>query len=161
MLRVVKPLLGVLGVLVIALPVFAGALTLGIGNPVTNPEAQSKNAVLLARTTACHSPEKSKLTATAEGFVNGVHRSIPLKVIPLSTSGTFVVTREWPPTGKWAVRIVATNPEYKNYATGVLVPLDGNSVEWTSIKHYFHEPTDEELASLLNGHSDAGGTSIK
>ncbi|HZQ52896.1 MAG TPA: hypothetical protein VFB14_11905 [Bryobacteraceae bacterium] len=135
---------------VLAAPLFAGTLALEVGNPAANAEAQSKHAAVLARTTACQSPEKTEITATAEGIVNGIHRSVPLKVIRLSTPGTFVVTHEWPSTGTWAVRIVARNPVYKNYATGLLIPFEGDSIDWAAVKHYFHEPTGQELASVLH-----------
>jgi hypothetical protein len=107
-------------------PLLAGALFLEVGNPAANQEALAKQAVLVARITACHSPEKTTVTATAEGIVNGVRQSLPLKVISLSAAGTFAVTREWPEQGTWAVKMVATNPEYKDYATSVVVPLRNN-----------------------------------
>jgi hypothetical protein len=150
-----------LAVSLLSAPLFAGALALEVGNPAANAEAQAKHAVVLVRTTACHSPEKTEITATAEGLVSGVRRSIPLKVIALSTPGTFVVTREWPSDGTWAVKIVARNPEYKNYATGVLVPFAANSIDWASIQHYFHEPAELEVASLLHGQPDGGRASLK
>ena len=150
-----------LAVTALALPLFAGALALEVVDPAANPEAQSKHATLLVRTTACHSPEKTALTATAEGLVNGVRRTIPLQVTPLSTPGTFIVTREWPSNGAWAVKIVAHNPDYKNYATGVLVPLNAGSVEWSAMQRYFHEPTDPELASVLESHSTLNRASLK
>lgn len=145
----------------VAAPVFAGALALEVGNPAANTEAQSKHAAVLVRTTACHSPEKTEITASAEGIVNGVRRSVPLKVIPLSTPGTFVVTHEWPSEGTWTVKIVARNPEYKNYATGVIVPFRANSIDWASVQHYFHEPTGGDVASVLRGRSTADRASIK
>lgn len=148
-------------VLVIGVPLLAGALTLEIGNPDTNSEAVSKHAVLVARTTACHSPEKSSLTATAEGVTDGQRRSIPLTLIPLSTPGTFAITRQWPSAGMWAIKIVATNPEYKNYATAALVRADANSIEWTSVKHYLHRPTDAEVTAMLDSRSGADRASIE
>jgi hypothetical protein len=93
-----------LAAVVCTLPLVAGALLIELGDPAANPEALSKNAVLVARTTACHAPEKTPLTATAEGVVDGQRRSIPLKLIPLSTAGTFAVTHEWPHSGTWAVK---------------------------------------------------------
>lgn len=134
----------------LAVPLFAGALVLSIGNPSANPEAAARHAVLVARITACHSPEKTTVTATAEGIVNGVRRSVPLKVIPLSTAGTFAVARAWPEQGTWAVKMIATNPDYKDYATSVVVPIDKNSAQLGSVKHYFHTPTDAEVAMSLN-----------
>jgi hypothetical protein len=148
-------------VLLVGLPLLAGALMLEIGNPASNPEALSKHAALVARTTACHSPEKTSMTAMAEGVIDGQRRSIPLKLIPLSTPGTFAITREWPSVGTWAVKIVARNPEYKDYATGALVPFEANSVEWAAVKHYFHEPTGKEVAAMLDSRSGVNRASLK
>jgi hypothetical protein len=143
------------------LPLLAGALMLNIGNPAVNPEALSKHAVLVVRTTACHSPEKTAMTATADGVIDGQQRSIPLKLIPLSTAGTFAVTREWPSTGTWVIKVVARNEEYKDYATGALVRFEANSVGWASVKHYFHEPTGEEVAAMLDSRSGTDRASMK
>ena len=144
----------------VGLPLFAGALIVEVGNPAANPEAVAKHAVLAVRTTACHSPEKTSLTATAEGVIDGQRRSIPLKLIPLSTPGTFAVTREWPSGGTWAVKFVARNPEYQNYATGALVRFDGTSAEWASVKHYFHEPSADDVDGMLDTHSRTANASL-
>lgn len=135
---------------VVATPLLAGALLLELGNPSANPEALAKHAVVVARITACHSPEKTMVSATAEGVVNGMHKSIPLKVIPLSTAGTFAVTREWPEQGTWAIKLTATNPDYRDYATSSVVPIANGSAQLNSTKHYFHAATDAEVATSLN-----------
>ena len=59
---------------ILAAPLLAGALRLEVGNPATNQEALAQHAVLVAWTTACHSPQKTSLTATAEGVVNGIRK---------------------------------------------------------------------------------------
>jgi len=146
MRTIYKPLIGVS---ILALPLLAGALRLEVSDVAGKPEAQLKHAVLMARTTACQSPEKTTITATAEGIVNGVRRSIPLKVIPLATGGTFVIAREWPEQGTWAVKLVAANPEYKNYSTGVVVPFEKASIRLAAVQHYYHAPTDAEVAAAL------------
>lgn len=130
-------------------PIFAGALTLEVGNPANNPEAKANHVVLLGRMTACHSPEKTAITASAEGIVDGSRKSIPLKVIRLSAPGTFGVAREWPEQGVWAIKMIATNPEYKNYSAGVLVPFGKDSFQWADVKHYFHAPAAAEIDSIL------------
>jgi hypothetical protein len=139
----------------LASPVFAGALLLEIGNPSNNLEAKGKQAVLIARTTACHSPEKTAVTATAEGIVDGSRKTIPLNVIPLSKPGTFIVRRAWPEQGDWAIKMIATNPDYKNYATGVLVPVEKDSFQWAAVKHYFHAPSAAEIDAVLGNESVA------
>jgi hypothetical protein len=110
-------LIAVLATGFVAAPVFAGALTLQADDPTTNPEAVAKHAVVAAHTTACVSPEKTVVTATAEGIVDGKRITLPLKVIRLSQPGAFAVAREWPAGGAWVVKMIATNPDYKNYAT--------------------------------------------
>jgi hypothetical protein len=134
---------------------------LSIGNPAANSEALSKHAALVARTTACHSPERTSMTATAEGVIDGKRQSIALTLIPLSTPGTFAITRQWPEVGTWAVKIVARNPEYTDYATGALVRFDANSVEWTSAKSYFHAPTDQDVVAMLDNRSGTDRASLK
>ncbi len=134
----------------LAVPLFAGALLLQVGNPASNPEAVRNHAVLVAQITACHSPGETTVTATAEGVVNGMRKSIPLKVISLSTAGTFAVAREWPNEGAWAIKLVATNPAYRDYATSVLVPIRSDSLQLSAAKYYFHRPTDAEVSLALN-----------
>ena len=128
---------------------FAGTLAMQIGNPAGNSEAQAKKAVLIARVTACQSPDKTVISATAEGDENGIRRSIPLQIIRLTTPGTFAVAHEWPEHGTWAVKLIATNPEYKDYATGVVVPFERNSFQWADIKRFSHRPTDSEMTKIL------------
>jgi hypothetical protein len=134
----------------LAVPLFAGALLLEVGDPAENAEALRNHAVLVARTTACHSPGKTTVSATAEGMLNGARQTIPLKVISLSTPGTFAVAREWPHQGTWVIKMIATNPEYKDYATGVVVPVRNGSVQLAVAKHYFHAPSDAEVSAALN-----------
>jgi hypothetical protein len=135
---------------ILATPLFAGALRLEVGNPATNQEALAHHAVLMAWTTACHSPEKTTITATAEGVVNGMRKSIPLKVFSLSAPGSFAITREWPNEGSWAIKMVATNPEYKDYATSAVVPIQNNAAQLEAAKRYSHAPTETELSVSLN-----------
>jgi hypothetical protein len=136
----------------LALPVLsllAGGLRVEVGNPAAHPEAKAQGAALVARITACQSPEKTSLTATAEGMVNGKRQTIALRAIPLSTPGTFAITREWPAEGNWAVKLVATNPDYKNYAAGVLVRMEANGFEWGGVQHFYHAPTPAEVEAAL------------
>jgi hypothetical protein len=136
----------------LAAPLFGGALVLDIGNPSANPEALARHAVLVARMTACNSPEKTTVTASAEGMVDGMRKSIPLKIVPLSAAGTYAITREWPAQGSWVVRMIATNPEYKDYAASVLVPLNDGALQWASVRHYYrHPPAETDVAAVLGG----------
>ena len=134
----------------LAVSLFAGALRLEVGNSATNQAALAQHLVLVAWTTACHSPEKTSVTATAEGIVNGVRKSIPLRVVSLSAPGTFAVIREWPDKGTWAIKMVATNPEYKNYATSAIVPIRNHAAQTQTVRRFYHAPTENELSLSLN-----------
>ncbi|HZS56285.1 MAG TPA: hypothetical protein VFA65_17910 [Bryobacteraceae bacterium] len=131
-------------------PMLAGALRLEVGNPAANPEALAKHALLIVRSTACQSPEKTTITATAEGIVNGKRESIPLKLISLSAPGTFGVGRNWPDDGTWAVKMIATNPDYKNYATSAVIPVQKNVAQFEAVKHYYRAPTETDVLASLN-----------
>ena len=128
---------------------FAGTLVLEAEDPGANPEAQTRHAVVVAHTSACQSPDKTIVTATAEGLVAGQRQTIPLKVIALSKAGTYAVAHEWPREGKWIVKLVATNPQYPNYATAVTVPITGNRFSNTATKQFRHAPTPDEVNMAL------------
>jgi hypothetical protein len=144
-----------LAVPILAAPLWAGGMWLQVGNPAANAEATAKQAVLVARITACHAPEKTALTATAEGITDSGRQTIPLKVVRLSKPDTFAVRREWPQSGEWVVKIVATNPEYKGRATSVLVPVKNDSFNWAGVKYYPHAPTTVEMDAALGAKSAA------
>ena len=144
-----KVLTAVLSAAVLAAPLFAGALTLEVADPNLNPDAQAKHAVVLVRTTACNSPEKTSVVATAEGIAAGKRQTIPLQVIALSAPGVFAVTQQWPREGVWTVRFVATNPDYRNYATGLVVPMHNGVYNAAAAKHFYHVPTGDEVNSVL------------
>ena len=131
------------------IPMMAGALTLETADPASNPEAMAIGAVLTARITACHSPQKTTVQASAEGMVQGVRRSVPVTVIALHTPGTFAVKRQWPETGIWAIRLSAWNPDYSNYKTGVVVPMEGNTFKWPAAQHLYREPLASDADAFL------------
>jgi hypothetical protein len=133
-----------------AAPLLAGAFVFEVGNPLANPEAKAKGAVLVARITSCHAPEKSIVTATAEGYVHGVRKSIPLTLIPLSSQGEFAVRHDWPATGTWVIRLVAANPEYKDIRRGLLVSMNGDTFERSSVKRFDREPLSQDADAVLN-----------
>jgi hypothetical protein len=133
----------------VLIPVFAGALTLQVDDVKANPEALARNAIVAVHITACHSPEKTIIAATAEGFVDGKRQTIPLKVINLSAGGAFAVSREWQQEGTWAVKVVATNPEYQGYATGIIVPISKSGARSTAAKVFYHAPSADEVNSVL------------
>jgi hypothetical protein len=132
-----------------AMSLVAGGFALQLGKPSANPEAQAKNAVLVVRGYACAAPEKTTISATGEGVVNGRRESIPLKLIPLSGESTYAVTREWPTQGKWVISVVQTNPRFSSRPSAI-VKVSGDSVDWAGITRLSAPPSPEQVDAALN-----------
>ena len=132
-----------------AISLVAGGFALQIGKPSANPEAQAKNALLVVRGYACAAPEKTTVSAKAEGVVNGKRESIPLKLISLSGESTYALTRQWPAEGKWVVTLVEANPRFKSQPSAI-VKIDGNSIDWAGITRLPRPPSSQEIEVALN-----------
>lgn len=136
-------------VLTSSVALMAGGFALEIGNPSANPEAQAKHAVLVVRGYACTHPEKTSITATAEGIVKGKRETIPLKLVPLASSNSYAVTRQWPAEGRWVVTLSATNPGFQSQPSAIL-SVNGDSADFASVKRTNRAPTTEEVQAALN-----------
>jgi hypothetical protein len=136
-------------VITTAASLMAGGFALEIGRPSANPEAQAKHAVLVVREYACTHPERTSITATAEGIVNGKRETIPLKLVPLSTANTYAVTRQWPGEGRWVVTLVAVNSGFQ-WQPSAIVGVNGDSADFASVKRSNRAPTTEQVQTALN-----------
>lgn len=141
-------ILGFAGILGMAASLAAGAFLLEFGKPSANSEAQAKNAVLVVRGIACVEAEKTKVTGTAEGIVNGHHESVPLTLIPLSAQGAYAVTQQWPNHGNWVLTFVMTNPRFQGQQSAI-VKVDGGGVDWAGITRSTHAPTKNDIDAAL------------
>ena len=81
----------------------------------------------LVETTNCGERSALRLTAVAEGRVNGKRTSIPLRLEPGSAPGQLRLARQWPAEGTWVVRLV---PSVRPSATTVVpIGADGRPGE--------------------------------
>lgn len=144
-----------LTVLASAPQALAGGFYLTVEMPSAN-NPQHKDAVLLVRPYGCHQPSDAKLSATAEGVVNGERRSVPLQLTRVS-EGVYAIRREWPAEGAW---VLAINGAYNGHDSGVLVRLgaDGkatakqhSSRNEVNAKTFPRKLTREEIESALAG----------
>jgi len=128
---------------------WAGALTLEIGKPDADPEAKSMNAALIARVTACSSPEKSRLTASLVQQNGSELRRTPLKVVAMKTPGSYAIIGATPAGS--VIDLAVTNPDYdKSYQPRVLLRSDAHGVQWASVKRFYSvPPTDSDVKSIL------------
>jgi hypothetical protein len=84
---------------------FAEEFTFTIGSPVAAQDFRAKAAAFVFRTQGCADPAKSQISATAEGLVKGVRRSVALRVEAMSKPGVYAVYQNWPAEGHWVVSL--------------------------------------------------------
>ena len=111
--------------LALALAASAGTMfRLEIGPPVAaGTDYKQKGAVLAVRALVCKDLAAVRVTGTAEGMVNGARQSVPLRLIPItSTPGVFVVQQQWPAKGQWVLHLSGTCPASKADAS-TIVPM--------------------------------------
>jgi hypothetical protein len=110
--------------LLLAMPslALAGGFQLSIETPAGASDPQLKDVVLVARTYGCHQPADAKLTATAEGLVNGNRQSMPLELRSIG-SGVYGIKQQWPSEGTWVLVLTGA---YSGMTSSVLVELGPN-----------------------------------
>lgn len=108
--------------LAMASPALAGGFQLSIETPAGSADPQLKDVVLVARTYGCHQPADAKLSATAEGFVGGKRKSMPLELRSIG-SGVYAIKQQWPSEGAW---VLALTGAYNGMVSSVLVELGPN-----------------------------------
>jgi hypothetical protein len=122
----------VAAVFLMAIPAVAGGnmiLTIGKAEASSDPAATS--AFMLVRPDGCGDPENVKITAVAEGLINGQRQSVPVTVVPLSKRGTFAVRRTWPTEGKWILHL---HGSYGNLQSTALVPITADGFDRAGIR---------------------------
>lgn len=96
----------------------AGGFYLSVERPAGDDPAL-RGAVLVVRPTGCHEPAKARLTATAEGIVDGKRQSRPVTLHAVG-EGVYTVRQEWPAEGAWVLSLTGT---YRGQTTSALVEL--------------------------------------
>ncbi len=114
--------LGAAFLLTISSSALAGGFQLSVETPSSSSDAQMKDAVLIARTFGCHQPADAKLSATAEGLVNGARKSVALELRSIG-SGVYAIKQQWPSEGTW---VLALTGAYNGMTSSVLIELGPN-----------------------------------
>jgi len=135
--------------LTIAAMASAGGIAVLIGNPAANPEAAALHAVLVARVTACTHPEESAITAQVVQRAGAGFDRMPLRVVALSSGGTFAVLPPSSAQPNSVIELSITNPAYKDYTQHVLVRADASGIDWAGVKRFYKAPTDRDLNEML------------
>lgn len=131
---------------ILSVQAFGGGFWLTLGNPAASAEAEAMRAVVTVMPTGCHNPAEAKVTAAAEGIVNGKRTTIPVKLTPLGRPGFYAVARQWPVEGKWVLRLVG---EYNGATTSALVPLRNAMADRAAAKYQQGTAGEQDVAVLL------------
>jgi hypothetical protein len=107
--------------------------------------AVSKDAVMVVRSLCCDVSTVA-LTATAEGVVDGVRRSIPVRLDAMKDGG-HAVARQWP-DGEWVLHLTGTCAE-RNTSASTLVALDGSGFVKAGIKFYDRTASGGDVDAFL------------
>ena len=125
---------------------FAEGFTFSIGSPVAAQDFRAKAAAFVFRTQGCAEPAKSQISATAEGLVKGVRRSVALKVQTMSKPGVYAVYQNWPAEGDWVVNLKGTCDDAN---AGAIVPIGPKGFVRESAKFFPRPATDAEIETSL------------
>ncbi len=132
--------------LTITMLAMAEGFAFTIGSPVAAQDFNFKAAAFVFRTEGCADPTKSQISATAEGFVKGVRRSIVLKVVPAAKPGIYAVQQSWPAEGQWVVNLKGT---CANLSADAIVTMGPKGFIRESSKFFSRPATDSEIETSL------------
>jgi len=96
----------------------AGGFQLAVDTPRAGDE-RTKDAVLVVRTFGCHQPADAKLTAKAEGIVDGKRDSVTVDLTPTDT-GVYAIKQQWPARGSWVIVITGN---YNSMTSSLLIDV--------------------------------------
>jgi hypothetical protein len=133
---------------------FAQDFALQVGPPVAGRAQSAKSSLLVVRPGGCSDPASARITASAEGLVDGVRRSVPLKLTTLATPGVHAVPKDWPNGGFWVVNLVGT---CAGKTAGAIVSVGSSSTyHRDSVKLLAHRPTSAEIEASLKALTTGG-----
>ena len=137
---------GALALLACAAQLNAGGLWVVLGTPQANPQAQSMKAFVTAKMAGCHEPAKAKLTAVAIGEIDGVRKTVQLKLEPLTEPGTYALIRQWPADGKWVLQFTG---EERGVVTSSVIAAGADGVDRSTLRAAMRAPARDDVEALL------------
>ena len=142
----------VLAVFAIAAMARAEEFTFSIGSPVAAQDFRAKVAAFVFRTQGCADPAKSQISATAEGLVKGVRRSVTLNVQAMAKPGVYAVYQTWGAEGQWVVNLKGFCQDAN---AGAIVPFGPKGFVRESAKFFPHAATNAEIEASLKALSQS------
>lgn len=128
----------------------AGGLWVVLGSPQASPQAQSMKAYVTAKLAGCHEPEKAKLSAVAIGEVNGIRKTVKLKLTPLVEPGFYALKRQWPKAGRWVLQFTG---EENGRLTSSVIAAGPDGVDRGTLRSAMRAPTPDDVEALFRAQS--------
>jgi hypothetical protein len=125
---------------------FADGFSFEIGSPVASQDFHTKTSAFVFRTQGCADPEKPRIEGSAEGLVNGMRRSIALKMTALNKPGVYAVEQNWPMEGAWVVNLKGS---CANANAGAVVPIGPHGFVRESSKFFQRAASAAEIDAAL------------
>lgn len=75
------------------------------GGSMVSVEGPFKGGAYVVHAYTCGGAANLRVTAHAEGVVNGQRRSLPLQLTAMKTLGVYTFERTWPAEGSWVLRL--------------------------------------------------------
>jgi hypothetical protein len=136
---------GPVGVLLaVAMTSMAGGFWIRTYSPSALVAASIPDAVVLIAAEGCHNAAAAKISATAEGLVNGKRQSVLLDLTPVS-KGVYAVRRQWPGAGAWILAVKAT---HLGRSVGAVIEIDNGEARLSAKPFERSISTDEIEAAL-------------
>jgi hypothetical protein len=124
----------------------ADGFSFEIGSPVASQDFRTKTSAFVFRTQGCAEPEKPRIEGSAEGLVNGMRRSIALKMTALARPGVYAVEQNWPMEGAWVVNLKGS---CANANAGAVVPIGPHGFVRESSKFFQRAASAAEIDASL------------
>jgi hypothetical protein len=131
--------------LAVAMTSVAGGFWIRTYSPSAQVTASIPDAVVLVAAEGCHNAAAAKISATAEGLVNGKRQSVLLDLTPLS-EGVYAVRRQWPGAGAWILAVKAT---HLGRSVGAVIEIDRNGAARLSAKPFEQSISTDEIEAAL------------
>src|SRR6204780_3518953 len=132
----------------------ADGFSFEIGSPVASQDFHTKTSAFVFRTQGCADPAKSRIEGSAEGLVNGMRRSVALKLTALARPGAYAVEQNWPMEGAWVVNLKGTCADAN---AGAIVPIGPHGFSRESSKFFQRAASPAEIDASLKGLAKEGG----
>jgi hypothetical protein len=127
---------------------------LTVASSIAGNAGQFKGSLFVFRTEGCADPAVLRVTASGEGLVNGVRRTVVIEPVPLAQRGAYAVGNQWLTPGTWVVNLTAN---CKEMTAGAIVPIGPQGFTRETTRSFSRPATPTEVSDTLKALAANGG----